>query len=276
MRTLSRLLLAVAFAVGASAPAGAAVMTLKGSILGVSIGALPPITFTQNVSEIPITVSSGGGIFTEPASIFTGNIALPTALFTGVALIDGLTIANVANQTKVIVANHAAGPARPFIDRAGGGLGGSGVITGTSFVNVLSLFNLAVPLGVIGNTNTAFTAVTAGTLMVAVNGTGWTTGNITITGITTGNPAFTPNATPNVPEQINTVAFVGFDDRTAGHAGVIQLVSPFHIITNAAGNLPGLATQTLTFVPEPGTILLLCSGVATLGVCGWLRLRSKR
>ena len=70
---------------------------------------------------------------------------------------------------------------------------------------------------------------------------------------------------------------MGFDNRgaTPQGGGVVQLISPFHVTTSAAGNLPGLATQTLTFVPEPGTILLLLSGVATLGIGGWLRMRGR-
>ena len=80
--------------------------------------------------------------------------------------------------------------------------------------------------------------------------------------MTTGSPA------------TNSVTFVGYDNRTPGHAGVLLLISPFKVITNAAGNLPGLATQTLTFlVPEPGTLLLLGSGVVGLALHGLRRMR---
>jgi hypothetical protein len=127
---------------------------------------------------------------------------------------------------------------------------------------VLFLFNLTVPLNIVGDTG-ATVSVAAGTLFVTVAGTGWTTGNITIDRVTTGDPVG------------NTVVNAGFDNRNANGTGVVQLISAFHVTTNAAGNLPGLATQTLTFVPEPGTILLLLSGVATLGIGGWLRARRK-
>jgi len=281
MRTLSRLLLAVAFAVGASAQAGAAVITITGGALGISIGALPQIQFGcggSNPDGTPIlpcpsptliTVpdpGTGKVGFVEPASLFTGEIALPTALFTGVALINGLTIGNLANGTKTINAAGAiAGPRPVNVLRpvgAPGVLGGPGPLTGTAFVNVLGLFNLAVPLNPIGNTGVSV-AVVAGTLAVTVQGTGWTTGNITLTNVTTGDPA------------VNTVVRTGADGRNANGTGIVQLISAFHVTTNAAGNLPGLATQTLTFVPEPGTLLLLCSGVATLGIGGWLRARQK-
>ena len=266
MRTLSRLLLAVAFAVGASAQTGAADLTLTGGSLGISIGALPPIEFPCVSCPEVLTVSNPGvgNGFTEPASLFTGAVLLPTALFTGVALINGLTIGNLANGTKTInTAGDIAGPRAVNVLRPGNGaLGGPGPLTGTAFVNVLGLFNLAVPLGVIGNTGQTV-AVVAGTLAVTVQGTGWTTGKISITNVTTGDPA------------VNTVVRTGADGRNANGTGIVSLISAFHVKTNAAGNLPGLATQTLTFVPEPGTLLLLCSGVATLGIGGWLRARQK-
>ena len=266
MRKLSRLLLAVAFAVGASAQTGAAELTLTGGSLGISIGALPPIEFPCGSCPVVLPVSNPGvgNGFTEPASLFTGSVMLPTALFTGVALINGLTIGNLANGTKTInTAGDIAGPRAVNVLRPGNGaLGGPGPLTGTAFVNVLGLFNLAVPLGVIGNTGQTV-AVVAGTLAVTVQGTGWTTGKISITNVTTGDPA------------VNTVVRTGADGRNANGTGIVSLISAFHVTTNAAGNLPGLATQTLTFVPEPGTLLLLCSGVATLGIGGWLRARQK-
>jgi hypothetical protein len=264
MRKLIRLLLVVAFAVGASAQAGAVDLTLTGGNLGVSIGALPPIEFPCVSCPVVLSVTNPavGNGFDLPANLFTGSIMLPTALFTGVALINGLTIGNLGNLAEDILTTGPAGGRSDRVVRAGGGVGGKGPLTGTAFVNVLGLFNLNVPLLPIGNTGIS-TAVVAGSLSVSVNGTGWTTGVITVDRVTTGDPAG------------NTVVNTGDDARNGNGTGVVQLISGFHVTTNAAGNLPGLATQTLTFVPEPGTILLLLSGVATLGIGGWLRMRGR-
>ena len=269
MRQLSRLLLAAALALGGSGEAGAAALTLTGGSLGISIGALPPLSFpcTADADADPcplvlqVTAPGVGNGFTEPANVFVGSVMLPTSLFTGVPLINGLTIGNLANGQKTIAPGAAGGTRASMVLRAGGDLGGPGPLAGTSFVNVLGLFNLAVPLDPIGNTG-ATAAVVAGTLAVTVRGTGWTTGQIKIDNITTGEPAQ------------NTVTFNGYDNRNAGGTGVVQLISAFHVTTNAAGNLPGLATQTLTFAaPEPGQILLVG---AALGVMALLARRRPR
>jgi hypothetical protein len=268
MRQLSRLLLAAALALGGSGEAGAAALTLTGGALGISIGALPPLSFPCTPAAdadlcplvLDVTAPGVGNGFTEPANVFVGSVMLPTSLFTGVPLINGLTIGNLANDTKTInAAGVIAGPRTVNVLRPGtGALGGPGPLAGTAFVNVLGLFNLAVPLDPIGNTG-ASVAVVAGTLAVTVRGTGWTTGKITI---------------DNVEPPENTVTYNGYDNRNAGGTGVVQLISAFHVTTNAAGNLPGLATQTLTFAaPEPGQILLVG---AALGVMALLARRRPR
>jgi hypothetical protein len=266
MRQLSRLLLAAALALGGSGEAGAAALTLTGGALGISIGALPPLSFPCTPAAdadlcplvLDVTAPGVGNGFTEPANVFVGSVMLPTSLFTGVPLINGLTIGNLANGQKPVAPGGAAGTRASNVLREGGALGGPGPLAGTAFVNVLGLFNLAVPLDPIGNTG-ASVAVVAGTLAVTVRGTGWTTGKITI---------------DNVEPPENTVTYNGYDNRNAGGTGVVQLISAFHVTTNAAGNLPGLATQTLTFAaPEPGQILLVG---AALGVMALLARRRPR
>jgi hypothetical protein len=261
MRPLPRLLslLLVVCSVGASGGAGASILTLSGSNLSLEIrGLVPPVVFPQNNTGVMVSVSSGSGGFTEPAGIFTGSVALPTALFTGVPIIDRIFVGNLSNGTKVVAQGNPGGPRTQSLLRPGGGFGGSGPLAGTFFVNWLSLSNVAVPLGVIGNTG-ASTSVVAGSLALTLLGTGWTTGPVTLTGLTT--------------DGANTVTFAGYDNRTPGHRGVVQLISPFKVITSVAGNLPGLASQTLVFVPEPGALLLLASGVAGILIMGWRRRR---
>jgi len=266
MRALSRRLLSVLICAGCAAVSsgsGASILTLAGATLSLQIGGLfPPVAFPQNNTGISVSVSSGGGSFTEPAGIFTGDVALPTSLFTGVPLVHQVFLGNLSNGTKFIAQGAVGGGHAAGVLRAGGDLGGPGPLAGTAFFNVLGLSNLSVPLGVIGNTGASTYASFGPALVITVLGTGWTTGAVTLTGVTTAG--------------VNTVTLAGYDNRTPAHNGVVQLVSPFKVTTNAIGNLPGVAVQTLSFsgaVPEPGTLALLGVGAAGLAMLGWRRRR---
>jgi len=266
-RRIAARIASILFCVGLASPAGAALLTLTGSTLTVAVGAIPPVTFAQNVASIPVLVSSGGGSFTEPAGIFTGTAALPTSLFTGIPIINGLSVAGMWNSTKLIAQGAQPGGIAPFygIHRAGGGLGGSGALSGRALLNVLGLFNLAVPLYRVGSED-AYSTSYSNANKVTLFGTGWTTGNVTLTGLTT------PSGL------VNTMTFgaLGFDNRTPGHRGVVQLVSPFKVVSGVTGNLPGYALQTLTFaaVPEPGRLSALALGAVALVAYGRSRGRS--
>jgi hypothetical protein len=62
---------------------------------------------------------------------------------------------------------------------------------------------------------------------------------------------------------------------TANPSGQVQLVTPIFISTNigASAVLPGFAILNLHFVPEPGTLMLLGSGIAGLVAFGRSRAR---
>ena len=239
---------------------------------------LPPIQFSMNMAGVLVSTPMAGG-FLEPAGIFTGT---RTQTFPAIAtspdapfffcsgsladLFHGVAAANLSNGSKSIAPGAAGGGHTEGVLRPGGGLGGPGALAGTFLINVLGFFNLQVPLSPVGSTGTTAQRV-AGTLEVTVLGTGWTTASVQVTGVTT---ATTPTSNAAL---VNTVTFVGYDNRTAGHVGRVLLVSPFKVITNAAGNLPGVAMQTLVFVPEPASLVLLAAGTATLALLGSRRMR---
>lgn len=234
---------AVAFSLATSAQA--ATLQLTGT-LSLTIGALPPVALPSNGST-PILVSSGSGHFTEPANVFgPATVAQPVSLFTGVPQISGLTLAGVANGTKVF-------------SGAGTAIGG---LSGSAVIDVIQVLNLSIPLNVVGVPGASLVAA-AGAIVITVIGQGWTTGTAVVTGVSTLTPG------TNV---INTVTLSGSDDRTAGHKGTLVLVSGFQVITNVAGRLPGFAVQTLA-LPEPKTLLLLGSGALGLGLYARRRFR---
>jgi hypothetical protein len=255
MRKLFVLLASSALLVGAAGASSAATLNLTGSTMGVSIGALPPISIPQSPDPVAIFVSSGGGSFVEPAGIFASTVVLPPQLFTGVNLISSLNV-TASNGTGSFTA--AGGP--------GGGFGGPKALQGQARVGVLGgALNLDIPLSVVGVGGQ--TAAGAFALQVTVTGHQWTTGAAQVAGITTGGDD------PTTDPYVNTVTLAGYDNRGADHAGTLQLVTPIRILTNAAGNLPGFGIQTLTFVPEPGTLLLIGSGIAGLAIVGRKKLR---
>ena len=64
---------------------------------------------------------------------------------------------------------------------------------------------------------------------------------------------------------------------TAQPSGVVQLVTPGQIVSNiplgSNDKLGGMVVMVIHFIPEPGLLLLLGSGVVALGLLGWRRMR---
>jgi hypothetical protein len=87
-----------------------------GAFLQVRIASLPLLTFPLKSEELLVTVSEFGQ-FNLPAGIFSGSAALPTALFTGVPLIDGLALTGLANAPQFVGMTSPV-PAHPPCDSA--------------------------------------------------------------------------------------------------------------------------------------------------------------
>ncbi|MEN8183511.1 MAG: hypothetical protein ABFS46_13365, partial [Myxococcota bacterium] len=166
--------------------------------------------------------------------------------------ISGLTLAGFGNGTNMC---NTTGP-----------LGCDGGLVGSTLVNILQLFNLQIPLSVVGDAANLSTVAVSGGIAITVKGQGWTAGTAVVTGITSTTPG------TNI---INTVTQAGTDARTAGHAGPLTLVSGFQSITNVAGNLPGFAVMVIS-APEPAAGLAFASAAAVVGFLGHRRLRRKR
>lgn len=243
--------LLVSFSIGMLAPlaASASVLTLSGGELEFQVGGFIPLSGPAT-STPEIFVSSGPGNFGLPPSVFQVDLGLPTQLFTGVTLISTLNI-DATNLTASFVAG--GGP--------GGGFGGAGPLSGQAVIGVLGgLLNIDIPLSVVGAGG--FQTAEAGLLMISATGHLWTTGPAMIAGLTSATPSggFT-----------NTITVSGFDNRTAGHKGSLLLVSPLRVISGAFGVLPSFVTMSLTFVPEPGVVVLI--GSALLALVGVSRKR---
>ncbi|MCP5057790.1 MAG: PEP-CTERM sorting domain-containing protein, partial [bacterium] len=140
----------------------------------------------------------------------------------------------------------------------GGGFGGACGLGGTINALVASAPFLIVPAsGLGGSARVAF-----GPYLSYIDPKVWTTGATSVTingvGVTSGNVT-SPGA---------VFSSTGYDNRTAGGIGVVKLVAPAGLMSTLGGPFPLFVSMTLTFVPEPGTLLLLGSGILGLGLLG--------
>ena len=114
----------------------------------------------------------------------------------------------------------------------------------------------------IGVGNTIQTTAGGGTIVQVFNDA-WTTGTASVQ----------LSGTPLGDASAASATAMGLRSATPGGAGRLVAVAPVGVSTTNAGNLPSFAVLDLTYVPEPGTLLLLGSGVAALGALGGRRLR---
>ena len=266
MRKLS-FSVALAALLVAPVAAGAATASFTGN-LSIAISDLATISVAGSG-----TGSSGGvgGTATIPQSAFTAAFGTPVSpplagLFPG--LVVGAT--GLAGQflSPVPATVPAAGNGALAWDGTSGvtGFVGSSYLAGfwgptpACTSGCSAALSVPIPLNVVGSGGTSTFA--AGPITASVVGNPWQLTNTTLTG------GLLNTATGTIPTPVTLVG-TGFDNRTVGGNGVLQIISPIDIRLGALGAIPGLNVMTLTFsVPEPGTLLLLGAGIAGLAAMG--------
>ena len=296
---MNRKLLGVVLAAGLvlSSAASAGTFDVANSYLGIKIGNITRIDIAPNAgSEGSFNLTDdgfGGHALSEAASVFqTTNYWVNSAAFTGFANLTGLKITMHSGS-----GSFADGFSVPNSVGAGNiaGFGGQETVDGTAIL-VAGGFNITIPLNNVGSGGTTTVAPALNNTIV-LEGEPFGTAPVTITGVSsnilyvpskgTTGVAFTMNLTTVellsatevrvagiVQEQTQMVVAGTNNLASASQPGMVTMVSPFRIATgNLAGNVPGAIYKKFTFVPEPGTMLLLVSGAVGLAVIGRKRLR---
>ena len=234
-------------ALGAVGQAQAAVLEFSGA-LGIQLATLPPVLI------------SGTGMATvNPAG---GGVHVDTLLLAASPFATAGFILPVTDPAAAPIAGLQLTAHNSDGNFSGAVLGGTMPIVGVTKVCLFAPCtapppaNLTVPLNNLGQGGSA----TVATLVnITAIGAPWTAGTVSV----------------------GTVSITGFQhgpgslaSSTAQASGSIRLVSPVFVSTNigASAVVPVFGILDLHFVPEPGTLLLLGSGIAGLVMFG----RSKR
>jgi len=236
-------------------------------------------------SSVWNTVSFGSN-----SSIYTGNPVISDQVIT------------VRNKAGSFTSSYT------HINYAGDGsvigpyLGGQAQLDGQLVVWALGAPAVSLGLGAFGGLPGATTSTTILGASLHVTGGPWVTGPIPITGITTNvvsldgvtGAGVTMRITVGqnekvlttgggflstgggLPIEYHTVTLRGDNQLlSASQSGLATLVVPMRVMAAPVlgGNYPGAAWLDLTFVPEPGTMLLLVSGAIGLSIIGRRRMR---
>jgi hypothetical protein len=296
MRNMLVAALAFGMALAFSVTANAGALEQGWSFLDIKLGAIPQIRLGAQSTDITLVDTGPGthGIL-ENASVFqTDSYTLQSAAFTGLPALTGLKLSLHAGSGAFADNQTYANPVGTGVVSGFGGTeanSGSATLSGGGF-------SFAISLSVIGNGAfggmTTLAPVLQNTLVLT--GAPFNTGAVNITGLSSNivshpikgtGVAFTLNLTTvelitattltaaGVPLVNNTVVIGGTNNlASASQAGTIKMVSPFRLRTGGlAGNVAGSVTKTFTFVPEPGTVLLLVTGAAGLAIVGRKRMR---
>ncbi|MCH7866966.1 MAG: PEP-CTERM sorting domain-containing protein [Myxococcales bacterium] len=298
MRNMLVAALAFGMALAFSTPASAGLATLDPaqSFLDIKLGSIPRIRLNAQSASVTISGGPGAHSIAESASVFqTDTFTVQSAAFTGFPDLTGLKISLHAGIGNF---GENASYVNPFGPGPIQGFGGSEANTGFATLTAGG-FQFLISLGNLGSGGMTTLAAVLQNVLV-VTGAPFNTGPAVITGLSSNilrvpslgsitGVAFTLNLTTvqlltaielttgagaKLENSMVTLSS-GFNGLVSeDSSGQIKMVSPFRLKTGGlAGNIAGSVTKTFTFVPEPGTMLLLISGAAGLAIVGRKRMR---
>ncbi len=308
MRKLLSLVVTGLFLLGVAGSSQAGTFDPEISTAEIQLGGLPILTVVGEPAGVATLGATGTTVNTlvYGASIWvTTNYNAGTAVYTGVPTIDNLffTFQNQAgSMASGFIRPNAVGPG------VVGSFGGAGLTNGVSVISVTGGFWLANNL--VGGhdlvTSTSMGAFTgmAGNLLVGditQSAMPFFTGSLKMTDINTGIVTITTGpragmtgvaytlrrsinelggqkttmsgALTNELETVNVTMWGSVVQD--GGTGTVQLIAPTRVNTTlTSGNTPAAGRNTFRFVPEPGSLLLIGSGVIGLLLIGRRRMKN--
>jgi hypothetical protein len=232
----------------------------------------------------------------------TVNYGRGTSLYTGLPVIGDIRI-TMKNPAATFQSGYS------YTNYAGDGgvkgphLGAVAPLSGSLVVWALARPALVVDIGLLGGVPGTAVYPTLLGISMSVTGGPWATGPLTIAGITTnvisvngvtgvGITLQAPTGVPRItlstrggfvstnnglPVEAHTVTISGLNNLvSASQSGTVTLAAPMRINTtpSVAGRIATAGKLTFSFVPEPGTMLLLISGTVALLVIGRRQIRN--
>jgi hypothetical protein len=271
MRKLLSIAAAGLLTLGVAGSSSAAILGFAGS-LEVQVATLDPIGITGVGAA---TVNGSGGLghldsFDIAAGVFAGGqfLEITDPAASPIAALS----ANVSNGSGAFSAAGTGSTSGIF----GGQMGIPGSAIVCLFTSTCTGGAIVVPFTVngtkgvgLGGSPTPHVTVGAA-IAISVTGAGWT---VNAAGAQSG-PIDGPFTTQFQTGFAHGPASGGLSS-AANNSGVISLVTPVQVNTNIgpSGSLPVFGRLTLHFVPEPGTLLLIGSGIAGLAMLGRKRMR---
>jgi hypothetical protein len=272
MRKLFSLFAAGLLAVGVAGQAGATILPFAGEFF-FGVGTLPGVSVLAggaafvNGSGVNPHVTQfqlGGGTFMATASVPVPN----AAPISGLVLAGGTTsfhgaVNPVMSINFVNTTGSVANGPGAFGGLSAGGGGGVMPINGVAIVCLFDVCSgapgskLVVPLTPVGQGGTVFAA---GAVNITAIGAPWVGGTAAIGTVTQAGFGHGP---------------LSGNTSSAQPSGVVSLVVPVFVSTSldAFPVVPVFTRLTLHFIPEPGTLLLLGSGIAGLALVGRKRMQ---